>query len=967
MRASAVLVVVALGCSGSGQNASDRASAPPSAVSRIDSLVLLGDSTYRADKDSAKRIWTTALGEASAAGDSANIARALTGLAMVARVHGEWDDSRRLGEQALAIKLRRGMTPKDLFRSYNALGLLAWGEERLNDATSLFATAREAAVAAGDSIALGIVTMNTGLVAQNLGAFDRARRLLEEGRDISRAVGDSSTLGKALNNLAMLDIASGDPLGAMVLLEEARRLARFTGDSVTEVNARGQLATAYNALGETQQALTLLDSALTMAQRHGQTQEVAEDLTLLADLFFEAGDHQHALEYYSRALIATDSLDQPEERGNILRNRAQAYAALGNRQLAAEGAVEALAIHRQGGFTYPELDDLIVLARLAQKDGKRAESEDHLGAAQRLAAAMEAPIAQARVAIATAAVAADARQWERVLRTINQARPTLYLTASTEQADALMLRARALGELGQNEAAVAAGQQAIKAVEQLRNSYAAGELRTSYVSEKASVFAYQALLLLRLGRTAEAFEVADAARGRALLEHLTQARADVGSSGAVGDALAREALLRRIDALLGLLRDREQTPPRERSSEFVGETSGLRRTVDSLRAEYTALVARNATASTSSFAGLARPSPKEISDRLGTGEVLLEYLVTDDRLLIFAVTQDRVSAYFSNESAASLSSRVQLARELLRRPGDDAKGVLRALYDIVLGPVAKAGLLGDSTRLIVVPHGVLTYLPFAALVDSTGDYLVKRHALLYLATSAVLPVLRRSQVAQSQRAERATEVFAPVPGVLHATKVEAEAIRKIIRGSSVHMGAKATEGRLRVALGRGGVVHVATHATLNSRNPLFSYVQLADVKNPIREDNGRLEVHELLGLRLDAALVFLSGCETAVGSAWSTRFDTGEDYATIGQSLLFAGVRSVVATLWRIDDNGAAEFAKRFYESGSRDYVEDLATAQRQMIKDARYGTPYYWAAYQISGTGLTEPSANSGVVSDKR
>jgi CHAT domain-containing protein len=318
------------------------------------------------------------------------------------------------------------------------------------------------------------------------------------------------------------------------------------------------------------------------------------------------------------------------------------------------------------------------------------------------------------------------------------------------------------------------------------------------------------------------------------------------------------------------------------------------------------------------------------------------------------------------ESAASLASRVQLARELLRRPGNDANGVLGALYDIVLGPVTRAGLLRDSTRLIIVPHGVLTYLPFAALLDSkTGKYVAEQHALLHLATSAALPVLRRGQSEELAGADM--EVFAPVPDVLPATRDEAEGIRKVMRGSTAHIGARATEGRLREALQRGGIVHVATHATLNSRNPLFSHIQLVGSRNMLREDDGRLELHELLGLRLNATLVFLSGCETAVGGAWSTRFDTGEDYATIGQTFLFAGAQNVVATLWRIDDVGAAEFAKRFYEARSGDYVAAIATAQRQMINDARYGSPYYWAAYQVSGSGLVRGGAKPGAVSDKR
>jgi CHAT domain-containing protein len=110
----------------------------------------------------------------------------------------------------------------------------------------------------------------------------------------------------------------------------------------------------------------------------------------------------------------------------------------------------------------------------------------------------------------------------------------------------------------------------------------------------------------------------------------------------------------------------------------------------------------------------------------------------------------------------------------------------------------------------------------------------------------------------------------------------------------------------------------------------------------------------VLTLRIKAPLVFLSGCETGVGAAWSTQFARGEDYATLAQAFLYAGARTVAATLWRIGDEGAAVFAGRFYEQlGALAPAEALAAAQREMMKDLAYGSPYYWAGYQLIGESL--------------
>jgi CHAT domain-containing protein len=149
---------------------------------------------------------------------------------------------------------------------------------------------------------------------------------------------------------------------------------------------------------------------------------------------------------------------------------------------------------------------------------------------------------------------------------------------------------------------------------------------------------------------------------------------------------------------------------------------------------------------------------------------------------------------------------------------------------------------------------------------------------------------------------------------------------------------------------------------VNQVNPMFSQIRLAAGSGGRTDDNGTVDVHELLQLPVRSSLVYLSGCETAAGSSWSTAFRRSQDYATLSQALLYAGADNVIATLWRIDDTGAGVFAARFYEAlNSRDLISALATAQRQMILDKRYSAPRYWAAYTLSGAGFVKSRPQSG------
>jgi len=937
----------------------------------ITSLLAAADSILRQSPESARRVWRVALVRSQQAGDSTAIALSLTGLGQAALKLGDFTDSRRLGERALTLKLRLDLR-RQLFRSYNALGLLAWREERLDDASDLFTKASAAARAVGDSVSANKAMLNSGLVAQDRGEFEKARQLIARARDVADAFHDTTTLARSLNNLAALDVKLGDAPSAIQSLDEARRIAKVIGDFETEVNARGQLATAFQLLGQPQRAFALLDSALSMATRDGRKQEQAEDLKLLADLFLDAGDNQHALDYYERARVLTDSLDQPEEWGTILRNEARVHMALDNLELAARRAGEARVVHARAGSTYAEISDLLTQAEIERRNGRLPQAAAQAREARVAAEKLRAPATVARAAVAQAQVAAARADWSTVLRLIDEHGSSIPLAGSDVEAESFALAARANAGLGRLQSALTSGRRAVAAVERVRANYTSGGLRTSYLSNQADVYAAQVILLLRTGRADEAFSVADAARGRALLEHLAAARADVRmapGSGATA-AFAQEQLLRRIDALVAQLQVGESHPPRERSASYASLTSALQDSIAVARAEYEALVAR--TSGAAPLTGASSLDPKRrpaIAAVLGAGEALLEYLATPERLIIFALTRDSLFVRSVDENAVNLAARVHLARDLLRRRETaSASSVLTALYAKLVQPVADAGALKGVSRLVIVPHGPLAYLPFGALLDAaSGRYVAEQFTLVRVPTAASLPALR-DRARAAQRRDLQTSVFAPLPDSLPATRREAVEVGRRSSSARVFLGEQATKREVERALVAGDVVHVATHAAMNTRNPLFSHIELAPDSRTKDPGSGRLEVHELLGMRVASPLVFLSGCETGLGGAWSTRFDAGEDYTTLAQTLLYAGARDVVATLWRVDDASSATFAEHFYGALKvGDAADALTRAQRAMLSDAAYRSPYYWAAYEITGAGVRPGRANDAELSDKR
>ena len=927
----------------------------------FDVRIVAAESTYfRGAYDSARTIWAEVVQDARAAGDPLPEARALTWMGLAAWKQADYPAATRLGEAALALKLRFRLED-ELFKSYNALGLVAWNEGRLSRAKALFEEGVQSARSSGDAKGVAGTSANLALVQTDLGEFAEARAGFTTALDAGRTLGDERIQGNTLANLGMLDLRVGDPRSAVSRLREARRLYRSIGYPAGEHNVLGQLGVAYASMGEQPAAFAALDSALALVRAHGLRQEEADNLEEIADFHRQAGDLRSALRIYEEARELNTELGRLLEAGDDLRSQAEIQAALGEVALAQRNAAEALRVHREAGATLSELDDLLLLGSLAAAAGDPAGVERHFSEARAAANRLGTPPARLAVALGEARIAdldGDAR---RALEVLDDVAADLSSAGYADEGEAHALRARALASLGLLDSAATVGRHAVAALERTRGELGSPILRTAYLAEKGGAYTDLVSVLLRLERPEEAFEVADAARGRALLEHLRSADVDPGTQRNVtARALARgEELLRRIDALTAHLDETGSEPADPAASRLRAELSSQ---LAAARTEYEELVARASDrhAAEAAFLGAVSVRAPDVQIALQEGEALLEYLVTSDGVLLFVVTRETVAVFRSSISRGDLESRIRVAQDFLRRPSDPRGGrralpVLAALHETLLGPAKRAGALRGARRLIVVPHQALVYLPFAALRDRAKNrYLIEDHSLLVLPSAAALPLLRRPGGTLPEDIDGSRpHVFTPFPDALPGTVAEARAFARALPRARVHAGAEATEARVRAALAEPGVVHVASHAKLNVTNPLFSTIELQGASAGSSWDDGRLEIHELLGLPIASDLVFLSGCETGLGSAWSTSFARGDDYATLSQTLLYAGAHNVIATLWAVEDAGSAAFAERFYRAlTDRPPPEALAEAQRRMLDDAKYGAPYYWAGYELSGAG---------------
>jgi CHAT domain-containing protein/tetratricopeptide (TPR) repeat protein len=910
-----------------------------------DVYIALGDNPKAVDS------LTRALSLARAAGDSALEADILTSLGVAVSFR---EPKKALEYLESGVKMSRFAADRNLeavaLSDIGSVYMLMGDPRRALDyAVDALAIKRTV----GDRQGELSVLANLGTVYFALGDSHKALDTFREVLPIRRERHDRRGEGAALYYIGTSLLRLGDLDQALESFQEALPVIRQAGDRRSEGRVLTNLGRLYLQIGQPQEALTIFEQAT-------------------AHAYLQLGDAERALEYDRQALNIQREVSDKHGEGLALADLGGVYAFIGDEQKAQETYRQALPLLRGSSDQGGEADTLNRLGDLLQKDGNAQAARPFYERALELATAIDDRHRRAIIEARLGATLLILGEKQQARESLSDALMQLASMGDRlEQSIALYQMARLECDGKNWDEAGKYLDQALETDEQIRASVIGSELRSAYFGTVLDQYDLRVRVLMELhrqhpqaGYSVRAFETAERGRARTLLDLLGESHAGIRQG--VDPALLRDERILAARLHSKTTRQIELLTKSDRAGAAVVEQE-----IRPMTVRYREMEARILAASPR-YAAFTEPEPLKLEqlqkDLLGSPVLLLEYSLGDERSFLWAITGTTFHS-FELPKRSVLEALAHRVYSTMSTP--DANRDVEALAEIsraLMGPVAKE--LGTK-RLVIVAPGALQYVPFAALPSPLDpkEPLIVGHQIVNLPSASTMALLRRDPGASSSKvlAVLADPVFSvddprlansgaaqpDKPGLqrLTFTRREAESILALLPRSSTFSALDFDASRSTViggALSQYRFVHIASHGLVNPIHPELSSIALSLVDRAGHPQDGFLQTTDIYNLKLNADLVVLSACQSALGKEVR-----GEALVGLTRAFMYAGAPSVMASLWTVSDRSTAELMTRFYQGmlvGKLRPAAALRDAQISMWKDSRWTRPYYWAAFTLQG-----------------
>lgn len=835
---------------------------------------------------------------------------------------------------------------------------------------------------------LGFTYSDLGQMNEALGFYQQALALWERIHDRHGQAITLTALGRLYSRM-------GESQKALDFFEKAAPLMHEIGDPLEEGRVFNGMAYVYNGLGEKQRALEYYDRGLALFRAAHNRNGEAMTLGDAGAVYYSLGDYQKALEYHQQALAIFKATGYRRLEIFELKEIGRIYDARGDKEKALENYSLARDFYQKEKDLRGATDTLNLMGRIYEGWGQKEKSLNYYRHAL-------APSRKAEYRFGEAQTLDNIARVERDLHHLAAARKWIEESISVIES----LRTKVVSEDLRATYFASAHQSYelyIDVLMQLRKERPADEGLDALafdVSERARA---RSLLETLCGGQIDIQGV-----DRALLE---RERSLQGQLNAKTE--------RRMQLLTGQHNDAEAAQLAKEIEGIINEYDSVKSQIKAQSPHYAALMQPEPLKLNEVQQQVLDDKSLLLEYSLGDERSYL-WTVTKNEVTGYELPPRAEIESAAHDLYESLVARQPLKGESFEQHQEriaraDAQYWQQAesLSRMVLGPVAERL---EEKRLLIVPDGALQYIPFDALTipDSSEQAssqknegtagplpLILKHEIVNQPSASALALMRSETKRREPRtkevavladpvfgsddprvsasgkpSDAAQEIKAPAEltrslrdiGVtdekggiqrLLASRQEAETIMALVpRGAGLKaLGFDASKQTLLGAdLSQYKIIHLATHAILDNENPESSGIVLSRVDRNGKPQDGILGLYDIYNLHLPVDLVVLSACQTGLGKEIK-----GEGLVGLTRGFMYAGASSVMASLWKVDDDATAELMGYFYESLLKEGsppAAALRNAQIKMWQQKQWRAPYFWAAFVLQGEYQAKPAA---------
>jgi CHAT domain-containing protein len=922
-------------------------------------------------------------------------------------------------ETAALLRANVSLVTPSLWQELNERAARTYYLNQPDQCLRLYDIARQVALQLNNQKLLARTYYNVGRTYSGLSQYEQARASYLQSQRAFASAGLQRDLIYLLSDLGTINFILEDYVAAKDYSERSLKLAENlrtsnapSGAWPDEYGVAGALATLGELAmreGDFAQAIESLQKSLAFYQRlnHGGSDYdyyLVEVYAALGRVYTTAGDHLRALFFLEKALAKT--LSPSPQTASLLNSIGYLYMEQEDYPQATAHFDGSLKIYRADNNQREIARVLLNLGVIEQRQSNYDEALTSFRASLQAAKATQSTDVMVAASEGIGVVLTSKKDFVDALETFGNAlviakdhkdrsRQTELLWRSAEtyyemrnyeeavshaESAATLARASHLAKLtylatttlGQSYAAqrkldlaIQTLKQAVEQLELTRDQVAGREVELQLFFEN-KIGAYHALVdvLIKQGKPLDALLYAERAKGRVLLDVLSNGKPDLAKVLTPAEKEETKRLNRRISEINNRIKTEETVNTSSLNSlytQLVAARLEYQSFQDALYVAHPNLrirSGRTAALTTDDVNGLTRDN----------NTAYLEYVADKDRVYLFVLTKDKLSGASDLRlhpiaiKPEDLLRKVNQFHDTLAKVRPTYASAARELYALLIQP-AEQQLRGIDT-ICIVPDGFLWNVPFQALMSSNDHFLIEDRAVYYAPSLSVLGEMTREKIGKEKTNTSLIAFGNPVIGKdeqrnielcpLPEAETEVTSVAKSFSttGSKVFIGREATEKAFKVLAPTYSVIHLATHGVIDNKDPLYSHLLLTKTEGD-PENDGLLEAREIMDMNLRADLAVLSACETANG-----RISPGEGVMGMSRAFFVAGTRSMLVSQWKVNSASTSELMVNFYknltsqrDASSRKKASALKDAALLMVKDQRYRHPFYWAGFVLVGS----------------